>query len=347
MIKELSTNKLYIEYFSELKERIRNAQLRAARAVNSEAILLYWHIGHDVIEKQQQTKWGSGFITHLSQDLLKEFPGMSSFSVRNLRFMRQFAENYPDIEIVKQVASLLPWWHIILLLQKVKTRAERDWYMHQAIEAGWSRAVLWHNIDTKLYQRQVSTDKTTNFLRTLSSPQSEMAEEMLKNPYTIDFLNQTEIAHERVLQKELTQHLSKFLVELGVGFSFVGSQYPVTTGETDGFIDLLFYHLKLRCFVVVELKMIEFQPEHAGKMAFYLSAVDDHLRHPDDKPSIGIILCKAKDNIAVEYALRDSNKPIGVSTYQLLEALPKEIQTGLPTIEQLENEFSNDEKIVN
>lgn len=250
---EISTDKLYIKYLKEIKERIRNAQLRAMRAVNNEAILLFWQIGCDIIEKQQYEKWGSAFIARLSQDLLKEFPGTSSFSVRNLRFMRQFAENYQEVEIVKQVASQLPWWHIILLLQKVKDSKERLWYMTQATKNGWSRSVLWHNIDTKLYQRQVGSIKTTNFSSTLPPPQSDMAEEMLKDPYAIDFLSQTEIAHERALQNGLMQHLSKFLVELGVGFAFVGSQYPVSIGETEGFIDLLFYHLKLRSFVVVEL----------------------------------------------------------------------------------------------
>jgi predicted nuclease of restriction endonuclease-like (RecB) superfamily len=313
------------------------------RAVSNEAILLYWQIGRDIIEKQQQSKWGSNFIGRLSKDLLKEFPGTSIFSVRNLRFMRQFAENYLDISIVKQVASILPWWHIILLLQKSKDPNERNWYMQKAAVEGWSRAVLLHNIETKLYRRQTLAGKTTNFHRVLPAPQSDMAEEMIKDPYAIDFLTKTEIVHERALQKGLIQHLSKFLLELGVGFSFVGSQYPISVGATEGFIDLLFYHLKLRCFVVVELKMTEFQPEYVGKMGFYLSAVDEQLKHPSDKPSIGIILCKFKDNVVVEYTLRDSNKPIGVSTYQLLNALPKEMQSGLPTIEQLENELVDNE----
>ena len=302
--KDISTSKLYIKYLQQLKEKIRNAQLRAAKAVNNEAIVLYWNIGCDILKKQQSAKWGSGFIENLSRDLLKEFPGMRTFSVRNLRFMRQFANNYPDIKIVKQVASILPWWHIILLLQKVKDPKARNWYMVKAVETGWSRAVLWHNIDTNLYQRQVMTKKTTNFLRTLPPLQSEMAEEMIKNPYNIDFLSQTEITHEKELEKGLIQHLSKFLVELGVGFAFVGSQYPISVGETEGFIDLLFYHLKLRCFVVCELKIAEFQPEHVGKMAFYLSAIDEKLKHPDDKPSIDIILCKAKDNVTVEYTFK-------------------------------------------
>lgn len=338
---DISTNKLYIEYLKQLKEKIRNAQLRAAKAVSNESILLYWNIGCDILKKQKSTKWGSGFIGNLSRDLLKEFPGTSTFSVRNLRFMRQFSENYPDITIVKQVASLLPWWHIILLLQKVKDSKARNWYMAKAAEIGWSRAILWHNIDTNLYKRQVMAKKTTNFLRTLPPPQSELAEEMIKNPYNIDFLSQTEIVHEKELEKGLIQHLSKFLVELGVGFAFVGSQYPISVGETEGFIDLLFYNFKLRCFIACELKISEFQPEYAGKMAFYLSAIDEKLKHPDDKPSIGIILCKSKDNITVEYTLRDSKKPIGVSTYQLMKSLPKEIRSELPTVEQLENELSN------
>lgn len=340
--KNISTNKFYLKYLKQLKEKIRNAQLRAAKAVNNEAILLYWDIGRDILKKQETAKWGTSFIEHLSQDLLREFPGVSTFSVRNLHFMRQFAVSYPDFKFVKQVASILPWWHIILLLQKIKDPDARDWYMVKAAEGGWSRSILWHNIDSKLYHRQAIAKKTTNFLSTLPPPQSELAQEIIKSPYDINFLSRKEIKHEKDLEKGLIEHLSSFLVELGIGFAFVGSQYPISAGETEGFIDLLFYHFKLRCFVACELKMTEFQPEHAGKMAFYLSALDEKLKHPDDKPSIGIILCKSKDNITVEYTLRDSKKPIGVSTYQLLKSLPKKMQKEMPTAAQLENEFSNE-----
>jgi predicted nuclease of restriction endonuclease-like (RecB) superfamily len=234
----------------------------------------------------------------------------------------------------------IPWGHFSLIIEKVKDQAARLWYADRAQEHGWSRAVLWHQIDTKLYERQSLSEKTSNFMQALPAPQSDLAQEMLKDPYAFDFLTLGEDAYERDLERGLMAHVRQFLMELGVGFAFVGSQYHLTVGSQDYYLDLLFYHFKLRCFVVIDLKMTEFKPEHAGKMNFYLSAVDDLLRHPHDQPTIGIILCKAKDKVIVEYALRDTHKPIGVSNFQLAAALPEALKGSLPTVEELEAELA-------
>ncbi|MUG91626.1 DUF1016 family protein [Scytonema sp. UIC 10036] len=241
--------------------------------------------------------------------------------------------------ILPQAVAEIPWGHNILLLEKVKDLKARFWYVHKTLEHGWSRSVLWHHIDTKLYERQFEAEKTTNFNFTLPSPQSDLARELLKDPYNFDFLTLAKDAQERDLERGLLEHIREFLLELGVGFAFMGSQYHLKVGEEDFYIDLLFYHVKLRCYVVIDLKMKEFKPEFSGKMSFYVSAVDDILRHPDDQPTIGIILCKSKDKTVVEYSLQNMNRPIGVSTYKLRDVLPEKLQGSLPTIEQLEAEL--------
>ena len=334
------TNELtedYQQFLQNLKQRIRNAQLRAALSVNRELVLLYWQIGREILTKQQQQGWGAKVIDRLSNDLRSAFPDMKGFSSRNLKYMRKFAQTYSDKQIVQQLAAQIPWFHNCVLLDKVKDSTEREWYIHKTIEHGWSRNILVHQIESGLYHRQGKA--ITNFERTLPSPQSELAQQLLKDPYNFDFLSLGEEVQERDLEKALIEHIRDFLLELGVGFAFIGSQYHLQVGGEDFYLDLLFYHIRLRCFVVIELKVREFQPEFSGKMNFYLAAVDDLLRHPDDAPSIGIILCKTNNNIIVEYALREMNQPIGVSTYQLREALPEDLQTSLPTVEQLEAEL--------
>ncbi len=276
-------------------------------------------------------------IDRLAADLRKAFPEIKGFSFRNLKYMRAFAEAYPDQEFVQQPAAQIPWFHNCVLLDKVKDNAERKWYIHQTIQQGWSRNVLVHQIESGLYHRQGKS--VTNFERTLPKPQSELAQQIIKDPYNFDFLSLREAAQERDLEKALINHIRDFL-ELGVGFAFVGSQYHLEIGGQDFYIDLLFYHLRLRCFVVIDLKIEEFKPEFSGKMNFYVSAVDDLLRHPSDQASIGMILCKSRNKTIVEYALRDMNKPIGVSTYQLRQALPENLQGSLPTVEQLEAELN-------
>jgi predicted nuclease of restriction endonuclease-like (RecB) superfamily len=262
------------------------------------------------------------------------FPAMKGFSPRNLQYMRTFAGAYPTPEIAQQLLRDLPWGHITHLLDRAPDPAARAWYAAKAVEHGWSRSVLVHQIESDLYVRQGKTH--TNFDRTLPPPWSDLAHEALKDPYTFDFPTLGEAVHERELERGLTDHIRAFLLELGVGFAYVGSQYHLEVGGQDYYLDLLFYHLKLRCYVVLDLKVREFQPEDAGKMNFYLSAADDRLRHPDDQPSIGLILCKARNKVVAEYALRDMSKPIGVSAYQLTAALPEGLHGSLPTIEELE-----------
>jgi predicted nuclease of restriction endonuclease-like (RecB) superfamily len=329
----------YAQFLADLKIRIQAAQLRAALAVNRELVLLYWQIGRDILDRQARESWGAKVIDRLAADLKHAFPDMKGFSPRNLKYMRRFADIWPDAEFVQQVAAQLPWFHNCVLLDKVANSDERVWYARAAIQHGWSRSVLVHQIESALHSRQGKA--ITNFDRALPRPQSDLAQEVTKDPYNFDFLMLAEEAHERNLERGLVEHLRKFLLELGVGFAFVGSQYPLTVGGEEFRIDLLFYHLRLRCYVVIDLKVVPFQPEFAGKMNFYLSAVNDLLRHADDQPSIGLILCKTKNQVIAEYALEDYTKPIGISEYRLAESLPEKLQGSLPTVEELEIELGS------
>jgi len=335
----LPTPENYDTFLSDLKQRIGTAQVRAAVAVNAELVLLYWRIGRDVLREQEAHGWGAKVIDRLSSDLRAAFPEMKGFSPRNLKYMRAFAQAWPDEAIVQESLAQITWYHNIALLEKLKEPVERQWYARQAVEHGWSRALLTHQIESRLHERQGRA--LTNFERTLPPPQSDLARQILKDPYAFDFLTLEPDAHERHLERGLIDHIRQFLLELGVGFAFVGRQYPLEVDGQDFFLDLLFYHLKLRCFVVIDLKVQEFRPEDAGKMSFYLSAVDDLLRHPSDEPTIGIILCKTRSRVIVEYTLRDQNRPIGVSEFRLGEALPRELQGGLPTVAQLEAELQS------
>jgi predicted nuclease of restriction endonuclease-like (RecB) superfamily len=337
MENDLSLEK-YDRFLRELKERIRNAQIQAALAVNRELILLYWQIGREILTRQQQEGWGAKVINKLAKDLQKAFPEMKGFSRTNLLYMRAFAEAYPDEQIVQQAAGQIPWFHNCVLLDKVKNSTERLWYINQTIQYGWSRSILTHQIESRLYHRQGAA--TTNFNQTLPPPQSDLAQQVLKDPYNFDFLSLGKEARERDLENALVEHIRDFLLELGVGFAFVGSQYPIQVSGKQFYLDLLFYHFRLHCFVVIDLKVVEFEPEFSGKMNFYVSVVDDLLRGADDRPTIGIILCKTQDKTIVEYALQDINKPIGISTYQLRDALPEQLQGSLPSIEQLELELN-------
>nr|WP_199295704.1 PDDEXK nuclease domain-containing protein [Trichocoleus sp. FACHB-591] len=329
----------YEKFLRDLKERIRSAQIRAALAVNKELVLLYWQVGKDILSRQQQAGWGAKIITQLAADLKRELPDIKGFSRSNLLYMRAFAQAFPDESIVQDVLGQITWYHNISLLDKLKDAEERVWYAKQTVVHGWSRNVLVHQIESGLYRRMGGA--ITNFDRALPQPQSDLAQQLIKDPYHFDFLSLSQDVQERELETALVEHIRDFLLELGVGFSFVGSQYRIEVDGDDYYIDLLFYHLKLRCFVVIDLKVKEFQPEFSGKMSFYISAVDDLLRHRDDNPTIGIILCKGKKKTAAEYALRDVNKPIGVSTYQLRNSLPESLRGSLPTPEQLEMELES------
>lgn len=330
----------YAELLAALEERIRAAQLRAALAVNHELVTLYWHIGKEVLERQDKEGWGSKVVERLAKDLHRGFPGMGGLSERNLKYMRAFAEAYPVASIVQQLVAQLPWGHNVLLLTKVKKPEHRLWYAQATIANGWSRAVLDAQVATHAHRRQGKA--LTNFKRTLPAERSDLAQQTLKDPYTFEFLNIAADARERDLEQALVGHIQKVLLELGAGFAFVGRQVPLKVGRKDYFLDLLFYHLKLRCYVVVELKMEAFEPEHAGKMNFYLTAVDEQLRHPDDKPSIGLLLCKDNDKLVVEYALRDVAKPIGVAEWRtrLVATLPKGLRGALPSVKEIERELS-------
>jgi predicted nuclease of restriction endonuclease-like (RecB) superfamily len=328
----------YDHLLRELKERIRTAQVRAGLAVNRELVLLYWQIGREILTRQRQQGWGAKVIDKLAKDLQKEFPEMKGFSPRNLKYMRAFAEAYSEETMVQAVLAQITWYHNIALLEKLKSQSDRLWYAQKTVEHGWSRNILVYQIESHLCQRQ--GEAITNFEHTLPKAQSDLAQQLMKDPYHFDFLNLGTAAQERDLETALVTHIREFLLELGVGFAFVGSQYHLVVGGEDFYIDLLFYHLHLRCFVVIDLKMTEFKPEYSGKMNFYVSAVDDLLRHPDDQPTIGIVLCKSKNNAVAEYALRDVNKPIGVSTHRWTEELPLSLQGCLPTVEQWQVELN-------
>lgn len=329
----------YAELLAALKDRIHKAQLRAALAVNHELVTLYWHIGRSIIERQEEQGWGAKVIQRIARDLHREFPGMAGLSDRNLKYMRAFAEAYPDGSIVQQLVAQLPWGHNVLLLTRVKKPEHRLWYAQATIANGWSRAVLDAQISTHAHRRQGRA--ITNFKRTLPAERSDLAQQTLKDPYTFEFLNIAAGTRERDLELALVGHIQKVLLELGAGFAFVGRQVPLKVGRKGYFLDLLFYHLKLRCYVVVELKMEPFEPEHAGKMNFYLTAVDEQLRHPEDRPSIGLLLCRDNDKLVVEYALRDMSKPIGVAAWRtrLVATLPKNLRGALPSVKQIEREL--------
>ena len=324
----------YAALLEELKTRIRTAQLRAAFAVNRELILLYWSIGRDILARQQAEGWGTKVIDRLARDLGREFPGVEGFSPRNLKYMRAFAEAWPEEEFVQQVIAQLPWGHQTRLLDRIKDRPTREWYLKAAVEQGWSQNVLVLQIKSRLHQREGKA--LTNFQRTLPPPDSDLAEQILKDPYNFDFLTVTQRAHEREIERGLLEHLRDLLLELGRGFAFVGSQVPLTVDEETFYMDLLFYHVRLHSYFVIDLKIGAFKPEYAGKLNFYLSAVDGMLRTERDDPTIGLLLCESRKGAVVEYAFKDIQKPIGVSTYRVTRELPQPLQAEVPSIEDLQ-----------
>lgn len=327
----------YQAWLNQLKADIRTAQQRSVLAVNQELIKLYWRIGKDILQRQQDQGWGAKVIEQLAQDLRQAFPDLKGFSRTNLLYMRSFAENWADFDqnpIVQQAVGQIPWGHNLMLLTKLNKPQARLDYARLCIEHGWSRNVLQHQIESGLLQRQGNA--TTNFSKTLPESQSELAQQTLKDPYIFDFFNLDAEVKERDLEKALTQHISQFLLELGAGFAFVGKQVPLEIGGQDFYIDLLFYHLKLRCYLVIELKTGDFKPEHTGQLSFYLTAVDEQLKNEQDAPTIGLLLCKNRNKLVAEYALRDNSKPIGIAEYQLAQALPQDLEGKLPSIEKIE-----------
>lgn len=327
----------YADWLADLKARIHLAQQRAALAVNTELLRLYWRIGRDILDRQAERGWGGKVVERLAHDLREAFPDLRGFSRANLMYMRAFAEAWPEEAIVQQAVGRLPWGHNIVLLTKLKDSDQRLAYAADAAEHGWSRNVMEIKIDARTLERQGRA--VTNFERTLPAVRSDLARESLKDPYKLDFLGLAEDAQEREIEQAIVDHVAEFLLELGAGFAYVGRQVHLEVGGDDFFLDLLFYHLKLRCYVVIEIKAGKFKPEHMGQLGFYMTAVDAQIKHPQDAPTIGLLLCRTKNEIVAEYALRDNSRPLGIAEYQLLETLPTPLQTNLPTIEQLEREL--------
>lgn len=329
----------YADWLNDLKSRIHSAQQRAHLAVNHELVKLYWQIGCEILSRQASQGWGAKVIERLSHDLRKFFPEMKGFSRANLMYMRAFAEAWPDEQIIQQAVGQLPWGHNLVLLTRLKDREERLAYAKMAVDNCWSRNILTMQIESRLLERKGKA--VTNFEKQLPRPQSDLARESLKDPYHFDFLGLSEEAQERDAESALVSHVTQFLLELGAGFAFVGRQVLIDVGGDEFFIDLLFYHLKLRCYVVIELKAGKFKPEHLGQLGFYLTAVDAQVKTDEDNPTIGLLLCKSKNKIVAEYALRDKAQPLGIAEYKMLEALPETLQNNLPSIEQIEKELEN------
>ena len=370
----------YRDLLGDIKVRVRAAQQKAALSANAEMILMYWDIGRMIAARQAQEGWGAGVIPRLAVDLKNELPEQKGFSARNIGYMVRFAREYGTPPILQQPAAKLvprpvallensesepsgdlqqpaanlnvdsnptlsskeafgiPWFHHLILIEKIKDVSRRFWYMRQTLEQGWTRDTLILQIKNRAHERQGGA--VTNFATTLPEIHASLAQGLLKDPYLFDFLTLEEPFHERELETGLLTHIQKFLLELGRGFAFVGRQYRIDVSDREFYLDLLFYHIHLRCFVVVYLKKGDFKPEYAGKMNFYCSAVDDLLRHPQDASTIGLILCQTKDRILAEYALRDIHKPIGVADYEFTRALPPELASSLPSIESIEAELS-------
>ncbi|MEA1979515.1 MAG: PDDEXK nuclease domain-containing protein [candidate division Zixibacteria bacterium] len=328
----------YIRWVNELKTLIQKTQIKASISVNRELLGLYWTIGKSISDKVNKANWGSSVVEELSKDLKVEFPNQKGFSRSNLFSMKKWFEFYSkseiDIEKIQQLVGQIPWGQNVVIISKSKSIDEAVFYSNKTIENNWSRSVLIHQIELEFYERHGKA--ITNFTKTLPTPHSELATETLKDPYKFDFLTLQEKAVEKDIENQLVKHITSFLLELGTGFSFVGQQVPVKIDNQDFYIDLLFYHIKLKCYVVVELKAIEFKAEFAGKMNLYLSAIDDSLKTDTENPTIGLLLCKSKSEIIAEYSLRGMTQPIGIAEYEINKALPKEIEAELPTIEEIE-----------
>lgn len=375
MSKNLLRDNDYKVWLADIKSRICNVQIKAALKVNTALLSFYWELGADIVARQEKTAWGDGFLLQLSKDLMTEFPEMKGFSRRNLELIRKWHLFYKQASLPGQIAKQLvsqmpvthkkenneqpigrigqqlveqitsiPWGHNIAIITKCKNHEEALYYVQHTMLHNLSRSVLVHQIESGLYKREGKS--VNNFTVTLPKEQSDLARQTLKDPYIFDFLSMTKEYTERDLEKGLIDHITHFLLELGAGFAFVGKQFQVQVGEKEFFIDLLFYHVRLHCYVVVELKTVEFEPEHAGKLNFYIKAVDTQLRKEGDQPTIGIVLCKNKDKLVAEYAMSDIHKPIGVSEYQLTHTLPEELKGSLPTIEEIEAEFGDSKEKV-
>jgi predicted nuclease of restriction endonuclease-like (RecB) superfamily len=343
-VRQLTASSDYKRWLTDLKTRFVHLQLKTAITVNVALLQFYWELGEDIVEKQKRFAWGEGFLKQLSADLMREFPDIKGFSRRNLELIRQWFVywNAPTAIAKQPVSQILsiPWGHNLAIIAKCKQRDEALYYAQNTLIHGWSRSVLIHQIESGLWQREGKA--ISNFAQTLPPTHSDLAVQTLKDPYMFDFLSLTKEHSERELESGLIQHISQFLLELGAGFAYLGRQVPLQVGEREFFIDLLFYHTRLHCYVVVELKTVEFEPEHTGKLNFYVKAVDEQMRQPADQSTIGLLLCKNKDKLVAEYALSDIHKPMGIATYNLTHVLPEPLKSSLPSIETIEAELADD-----
>ncbi len=328
----------YSDWLKDVKQRILVSQQRAALKVNQELLQLYWHIGRDILERLNQHQWGNKVIQHLAEDIKTAFPELKGFSYRNLKYMRQFAEAWPSQDFGQQPVAQLPWGHNLVLLSKLKGAEVRLSYARKTIEYGWSRNVLEHQIASGFIERDGNA--VTNFAQTLPSPTSELAQQTTKSPYVFDFLSLGDKHQERELETALTDHISQFLVELGAGFAYMGRQFHLAVGGDDFYIDLLFYHVKLHCYVVVELKTGAFKPADLGQLNFYLTAVDRQVKTEQDAPTVGLLLCRSQNRLVAEYALSDMSKPMGIAEYELMKSLPADLEDKLPSVERIESQFA-------
>lgn len=329
----LMNDNQYLSIIENIKTKIGNAQFQAAVSVNRELVMLYYNIGLIINENKS---WGNKFIENLARDIKLAFPNSTGYSVRNLKYMAKFAEEYPNSEFVQTVSAQIPWSHNCLIMDKIKDTDIRVWYINKTIENGWSHSVLTHQIESSLYERQAIAEKISNFENRLPVPQSELAIQTMKDPYIFDFIPFKENMLERDIENALVKEITALLLELGTGFAFLGNQYHLNVGGDDFYIDLLFYNINLRSYVVIELKTGDFKPEYAGQLNFYLSAVDGILKKDTDNPSIGLLLCKSKNSLVAEYSLRDMSKPIGISEYKITNNLPEELEKQLPSVEDIQ-----------
>lgn len=337
MSEELSIDKQYGKWLTEVKKKIQVAQIKTAVRINQELLDLYWELGKEIVEKQSMTSWGDSLIDQLSMDLSKAFPGVKGFSRANLFFMRKWFLFYRNAEKVSQLVRQIPWGHNREVIMKCADIEEATFYIQGTIQHNWSRAVLLMQINGSLYKRQGKA--IHNFQETLPTLQADLARETLKNPYNFDFLTMGQEVQEKDIELALTGHIQKFLLELGHGFAYMGKQYHINVAGDDFYLDMLFYHTRLRCYIVVELKATEFQPEYTGKLNFYLNIVNAQLKHPNDQPSIGILLCKTPKKVIVEYALENISSPLGVAEYQIMNSIPEKLKGSLPSIEELEEQL--------
>ena len=337
----LENNDKYFEVLNDIKKTLMTTRNRIVENVNKDLVLMYYNIGLKLIENN---KWGSSFIDMLAKDLKREFPTLKGMSARNLRYMQKFATEFDNYEFLQHHVAKLPWSSLTTIMDRVKDKEQRKWYIIESIENGWARPVIIHQIASKLYERQALLEnKTTNFDNTLPSPNNEQVKELLKDPYIFDFITADKDSKELDIERELTANITKLLLELGNGFAFVGKQYHLEIEKEDYYIDLLFYNLKVRSYVVIELKTTEFKPEYAGKLNFYLSAVDKYIKDENDNPTFGILLCKDKKKVTAELALKDINKPIGVSEYKILSEIPEFLENTLPSIKDIEKRLEERE----